>query len=238
MKKIIKFKEAFEYSDSLTYSPSPASSEVPEWYRKQSLFSNGEQSVIKAIKKSRHDATYKACIPLVDSVTSGYMIKLPADILIYNKNTEEYNPIIEWKTSWDLLDSQPSGSLGNYPVPFGHCNKLFRWHTDWIIETPKDYSLWVTHPSHRFDLPFITINGFVDTDLHPNRLLLPFFIREGFEGIVEKGTPIAQVIPVKRDPWESKKEIFNKKNLYALDLVRTKYFRSYKNMFWNKKSYK
>ena len=42
------------------------------------------------------------------------------------------------------------------------------------------------HPVHRHDLPFFTLTGFVDTDKLPNRLVLPFFIKDGFELIIEK----------------------------------------------------
>jgi hypothetical protein len=30
---------------------------------------------------------------------------------------------------------------------------------------------------------------------------MPFFIKEGFSGVIPKGTPFAQLIPVKRENW-------------------------------------
>ena len=30
---------------------------------------------------------------------------------------------------------------------------------------------------------------------------VPFFIKSGFEGVIPAGTPIAQLIPIKREKW-------------------------------------
>ena len=32
---------------------------------------------------------------------------------------------------------------------------------------------------------------------------MPFFIREGYEGIVPAGTPYVHIIPIKREDWDS-----------------------------------
>ena len=98
--------------------------------------------------------------------------------------------------------------------------------------------MWITHPSHRYDLPFTTINGFVDTDLYPNRLVLPFFIKDGFEGIIKEGTPIAQIIPIKRDNWKSIENNFsNQESLNMENYPKINLLRTYKNKYWSKKNY-
>ena len=61
-----------------------------------------------------------------------------------------------------------------------------------------------------------------------------------FEGIIPKGTPIAQVIPFKRQEWSikygSEKEF--KEMLKQKSKLFSKFFDKYKSMFWDKKHYK
>jgi hypothetical protein len=236
-KKII-FKQARKHVSGLIQKPKSAISYPPKWYKDQKLFSNNENNYFKAFKKSTNHNTYKMCIPLVDSLTAGYMLVSSADSMVVNTDEENYNPLIRWNVDFEIADSQADEVLGNYPVPVGYNKKVFRWYVDWKIITPPGYSLWITHPSHRYDLPFFTMTGFVDTDKHPNFLLLPFFIKENFEGIIEEGTPIAQIIPIKRDNWKSVEEnfseqdIFNYRNNVKINLIRT-----YKNKYWSKKKY-
>lgn len=237
-KKKIIFQPYLENIELVADHPSPGYRHVPNWYKKQKLYSNNENKYFNAFKKSLFVQTYKMCTPLVDSITSGYMITLPADIIVVNKSSEGYSPHISWNVSFEITDTQSPEVLGNYPSPEGFFPQLYRWNPEWIIKTPAGYSLWVTHPSHRYDLPFFTLNGFVDTDKHPNKLLFPFFIKNGFEGIIEKGTPIVQIIPIKRDSWITKLNNFNKKNLLiSADNVNSKFERFYKHNYWTSKKY-
>jgi hypothetical protein len=238
IKKII-FKAHEEHAQIVTPMPRPMTSVIPEWYKKQKNFSNGENNPIKAMGRISSEGTYKLCVPLIDTLTSGYVFTLPASILVQNSATDgTYAPHVTWQVGWKVLDSMQPKTHSGYPTPAGFSSFIFRWYTDFKIKTPAGYSCWITHPSHRWDLPFLTINGFVDTDKHPNSLLLPFFIKEGFEGIIEEGTPIAQIIPFKRDNWKSEKEelshevFFIKQNAAKIDYVRT-----YKKRYWTRKKY-
>lgn len=242
MKKII-FQKAFNYVDGLLKMPNPSIFYTPNWYKTQKLFSNGENNIIKAEKKVEETgnwyATYKLCVPIVDSLTAGYTIELPADVLVMNTDKNGgYNPFLSWKVNFDVLDGQPGEGLGNYPIPTGYNGSFFRWKVNWQIITPPGYSLWITHPSHRHELPFFTLNGFVDTDKHPNPLFLPFFIKNGFEGIIEEGTPIAQIIPIKRETWKSFDEKYSEqKSINFPNNVKLNFLRTYKNKYWTKKRY-
>lgn len=242
-KKII-FQSAKKSSDYFPNFPEPAYKHVPEWFRKQKLFSNNENDFLKAQKKSIVEkqpvhATYKNCKPIVDTLTSGYIIKTSADCIIINTDSVNYRPSIQWNVSWGLMDSQDSGVLGNYPIPYGYNQTLFRWELQHKIITPPGYSLWITHPSHRYDLPFLTINGFVDTDKHPNRLVLPFFLKDNFEGIIPEGTPIAQIIPIKREEWISEQKQYTEDiEETQSDSVKINLSKVYINKFWTRKNYK
>ncbi len=60
------------------------------------------------------------------------------------------------------------------------------------------------HPANRLDLPFRTITGIVDCDAF--RLGLVHFpalwVDRSFNGVLPRGTPVAQAIPVKREALE------------------------------------
>jgi hypothetical protein len=94
------------------------------------------------------------------------------------------------------------------------------------------------HPVNRYDLPFITLTGVVDSDIAMSPGNLPFFIKKDFEGIIPKGTPIVQIFPFKRDDWKSQEDMSlveegKKETLLALRLA----FGYYKSYVWKKKTY-
>ena len=235
--QIIRFEPTEEFVPTLIHPPKPSIQSVPEWYKKDPLFTTGKGDQVNALKNNAM-GTYKACIPLVDSITSGYTISLSAAVFVSSASDSEYIPQIKWGVHWQPLEKKPKELLANYPTPYAHFNEFFRWITYWGIRTPSGYSTLITHPHHRYDLPFTTIGGVVDTDKHPNSLELPFFIKNGFEGIIEEGTPIAQIIPFKRDSWKSEAVDFDLKYRYnSLSASKIDFIRTYKNRYWTKKNY-
>lgn len=236
--QIIRFEPTEDFVPTLIDYPKPATQSVADWYKKDNLYTTGKGDFVSAMK-SNGMGTYKACTPVVDSITSGYTIKLSAAVFVSSASDSEYIPQIKWGVHWVPLEKKPKELLSNYPTPYGHFPEFFRWITYWGIRTPDGYSTMITHPHHRYDLPFTTIGGVVDTDKHPNSLELPFFIRNGFEGIIEEGTPIAQIIPFKRDSWNSEALDFDPKYKYnSLSASKLDFIRTYKNRYWSKKVYR
>jgi hypothetical protein len=237
-KKKITFKEGSKVAKYIVDLPKPATNHVPKWYKDDKLFTDGNNDFIKS-KRNFAEGTYKLCVPLVDALTSGYILVTPCEILVTNLSNDGYEPFLEWKVDWTPLDMQNNQVLGSFPIPVGHNKTLFRWVCDWQIKTPNGYSLWTTHPVNRYDLPFTSLTGFIDTDKHPNRLLFPFFIKDGFEGIIPEGTPFAQIIPIKRDRWHSERLKFDEDSLFFNNnIMNLNFARTYKNKFWSKKEYR
>jgi hypothetical protein len=109
----------------------------------------------------------------------------------------------------------------------------------WSIKTPKGYSSIFTHPINRVDLPFYTLGGVVDTDGWGDAGSHPFLLKKGWEGIIEKGTPIIQVIPFKRENWLSDIDNTMTKEYDKQIGKRDSYLKDYyKNFIWSSKSYK
>jgi hypothetical protein len=83
--------------------------------------------------------------------------------------------------------------------------------------------------------------GIVDTDTYFGLINFPFVLNDlSFTGIVPKGTPIVQVIPFKRENWESKAgtEKDKEQSMQQQKEARSTFYDYYKRMWHRKKQYK
>lgn len=221
-------------------SPKPASQFIPQWYRDMALRTDNEK--IDGINKESikvSNLTLKGCSPFLDGLISGYIFTLPADIEFRNYPGKGMN--IRWTFDRDILSSHAQEQAPGLPSAFGGDKDILKWRPGWRVITPPGYSCLFTHPFNRHDLPFRTFTGIVDTDSYPLGVEFPFQLLQAIDEdifILEKGTPICQILPFKRDAWKGKEVQFNeeesKKNHF---LLRSKIARSYKKQFWHKKSY-
>ena len=80
---------------------------------------------------------------------------------------------------------------------------LIKFRNPWLIEAPEGYSVLFMHPINRFDLPFTTLTGLVDCDRYRDSWIhFPVHWHDvNFNGVLPKGTPIAQCVAVKRETW-------------------------------------
>ena len=224
-----------KYSDNF-FNIAPAKEFIPEWYR----LSNSKMKDIHTELvpgQTSTSATYKKCMPFFDAMTSGYMVYLTADVEVSNDISGSKH--IQWRTSREIVTTHSQDQWDGLHVPESYIPFVFKWHNQFSIKTPKNYSALFIHPSNRFDLPFKTISGIVDTDSYDLQIHFPFFIHKDFTGIVESGTPIAQIIPIKRESWlrSHKKYIEGRQQIFSDKFVST-IKRSYKNNYWTKKEYK
>jgi hypothetical protein len=212
----------------------PMSKHRPEWYKKMPSFSDGQKK-LSFDKDIQKNTTVKHCMPFLDTLNTGYAITLMQDVLVGNK-TSDFN--IVWQTSPTPLHVRHSTAAPGLPVPSGHSPVHYAWNFYGNVKLPKGYSMIFTHPLNRYDLPFTTLSGVVDADGIFFSGNLPFFLREGFEGIIPAGTPIAQMIPFKREEWKMEVDdsvaIEGKKRRREMRFTMLDH---YKNNFWHKKSY-
>lgn len=211
--------------------PKLASQLVPEWYKQTDSYINKEK---KPSGTGSTSATIKRCMPVFDAITAGYIIESPADVYVSIKDGAQW---FEW-SDFGLIDFHPIEQAPNHPnkKPFSYP----KWINFWSITTPKGYSTLFVQPFHRESV-FTILPGIVDTDQYTPPVNFPFVINDPFfEGLIPKGTAIAQVIPFKRDSWTMK--LGDKKNLEAQFKVakklQNKFFDKYKSAFWTKKEYK
>jgi len=237
--------------DEEVETPKPALHHMPDWYKNVDSYIGG---IKKPDGQGRTTATIKRCMPVFDSITAGYIITSPADVYVsmqdykaINSQTKELVENLptkkvqnfEWPSStFDLIQFHIVEQAPNHPMRNLHV--YAKWMSPWAIKTPKGYSTLFIQPMHRESV-FTILPGIVDTDKFFNPVHFPFVINDPFfEGLIPKGTPIAQVIPFKRESWKlqlgGNKELKEKKEVS--DKLSTKFFDAYKDMFRQEKQYK
>jgi hypothetical protein len=114
-------------------------------------------------------------------------------------------------------NSQVTGS------PFFEVDQvLVKFNGFWAIELPPGYSLLVTHPINRPDLPFVTLTGLVDADRYRDNFInFPAHWRDpNFQGVLPKGTPLAQCLPIKREEWAPRFEVISGEGAARINEVK------------------
>lgn len=232
MKSKIIFTNTMPMIASLEYAPKPASHFLPEWYKKTNSYTNNEKSVDMI---STNTGTIKKCIPVFDVLTAGYIITTYVDI--YVKKNE----------NGDISYIQSAGNMEYHPIlqapyhPFMNQHPYPKIVNPWSIKTPKGYSILIIPPVHGGNQFIKIAEGFVDTDKYHSAINFPFVLNDvNFEGIIPAGTPMAQLIPFKRDSWKmsfgSEEDFKEQKKI--TDLIRSNFFDAYKNRFRQKKEYR
>ena len=247
MDKKIKFTCFFNSFDK-DDAPKPSKLFIPEWYKSTNPYIDSKKSFNKNMM---FKATIKKCIPILDSITSGYIITTPMDLYISKrKNIPMGISIIDEKDikeetyyEWPLKDFSfiemhpieqaklhPQNNLMDYP----------KFMNPWGIKTPKGYSCLFINPVHRENDTFSILEGIVDTDTYNLPVNFPFVLKDSeWTGMIPKGTPIVQILPFKRDSWGSEYDFKNTDELNInLDKFNRSFFDKYKNKFWQKKQYK
>ncbi|HEX2818051.1 MAG TPA: hypothetical protein VHN39_16785 [Phenylobacterium sp.] len=203
--------------EGLLPAPIPAAQGLPDWLKAMPA------SAFSAMA-SGDDDTVKRCPPFIDAMTGGFLIPLICDLRVENG-----------EFTWDNdLPAGGSVSFPRSPIGFHDAGQvagtplfdadrfLIKFHNLWTIEAPPGYSLLFTHPVNRFDLPFTTLTGLVDCDrYHDAWINFPAHWRDAqFEGVLPRGTPVAQVFPVKRETWVARTAAFTEAETQrAHDLV-------------------
>ena len=248
--KEIEFSAHEDYFALKEDYPTPIKLNLPEWYKK--------------LGHTVLNKTVKGCMPFLDSLTAGYLFKMPQDFYlrhnVYNKNEKEEifkdsfqtfglhdqsqllnDKYINLNTGIDVHSlKQVKGSSfieKNKNLPF------YKILNPWKIKTPKGYSCLFVSPLNNSDDRFSIIPGIVDTDTFSNEINFPIIINGDkypiLETTIKKGTPYVQIIPFKRDSWKMTVKARKQKEIQNSRLFYgLKILNIYKDKYWNKKSWK
>ena len=230
MKKIKFICKAENISEQ--FQPIPASKLLPDWYKNTETYKDGDKRPYLDAHQTR--STIKKCIPVFDSMSIGYFLLLPWDLYIEHDGIE-YS--FSFAHDASTINFHPNFQANLHPDNKPDTFTFPKFSNPWAIETPPGYSCMIVPPMHRENIIQI-FPGIVDTDKYNANVNLPFFITKNeYTGIIKAGTPIAQVIPFKRESW-SKTLTSSLKTSEAAKLVRSVFFEGYKNFIWSKKIYK
>lgn len=233
----IKWIPESNNSWNLTKSPTPAKNHIPKWFKDIPLWHDKEKKInIHPSGEYDINSTVKKCVPFMDTFLTGYIQTLWCDIIFYKNDNGSIN------FEHNGYDS-PIGirDKTHLPIDDRWYPNEFVWQTKWEPLTPPGYSTLYIHPLNRIELPFFTISGIIDTDNWPVTGSYPFLLKNNFVGEIKRGTPIYQMIPLKREHWESEEIIFDK-NVekfinYKVNILKSYRGDGYRNEFWEKKNY-
>jgi hypothetical protein len=203
--------------ENILLRPIPAVQGLPDWFK--TLPSKSFNPTM-----GREVETVKKCPPFIDAMTYGFLIPLAIDLKVENG-----------EFTWDF--ELPQGVISEYshsPIGFHDPSQIagtpfhdddrfiIKFNNFWTIEAPPGYSLLCTHPVNRTDLPFTTLTGLVDCDtFHDTPLNFPARWHDpDFNGVLPKGTPIAQCLPVKRESWAARFEALSDEDAARIIEVR------------------
>jgi len=183
--------------ESILPRPIPAVRGLPEWFKAlpQQNFSTVANAELMTIKK---------CPPLIDAMAYGFLMPLTADLKLENGEFS-WDSKIPVAGNLRNLTRSPIDYHDNVQVQgtplFDDDRFIIKFNNFWTMQLPPGYSLLVMHPANRADLPFTTITGLVDSDMYVDSFVhFPARWNDmNFSGILPKGTPVAQCIPVKRE---------------------------------------
>ena len=254
----IEFSAHEHYVSLKEDTPKPIKINIPEWFKK---LEHGKKD-----KNFSYQKTIKGCIPFLETLTSGYLLKTVVDYKLEhgihkdkegNPTTKFYNAIEDsgWGSAVDMMGGSlnPNGGAHgpnqvkgspfiktNGNLPF---NKIIN---PWTIKTPKGYSCLFLNPLNNTQQDYFSIiPGIVHTDKYDQEVNFPIIINHEKYGnldlMISKGTPYVQVIPFKRDSWKMNIEHNDLSSLENrksnLDFATT-ILNWYRNKFWNKKDFK
>lgn len=237
MSQKIKFIARDPDAYELGLKPYPASQNIPGWWRDMTPYVKSAENPDGKkflLRKRLANTSPKKCVPMLDALTSGYLIPLWADVSVEQTSA---NPMINWRTTRNVFEMH--GDTSMVETPIGYHKQVFKFMNLWSIITPPGYSCLITPPAGFRQTGLQAIPAVVDTDRSTLEILFPFWVQVDFNGIIEKGTPLVQVTPFKRSEWKAEYSHYKEneyQNLEDKNFNGTLINHYVKNV-WSKKKY-
>jgi len=167
--------------------PQPASKHIPTWYKQTDLRYDDNNPLNKSVR---------SCMPFMEALTFGWIVPVPTDISITQHSGSIH---VDWSAeNLEAMGSHPKEQLGGEAFP--HDGEVLKFNLPYALRTPDGVSTLYMPPLNRVETRFRPFSGVVDTDEYVSETNIPaLLLDDDFEGIIEAGTPLVQVIPFKRD---------------------------------------
>lgn len=241
--KII-FEASEPFFSDISIRPQPAKIFIPDWFKKLDNY---------MLKGDIGSWTIKMCMPFLDSMSIGYILKMPHDYQINHMQHNPHHPDLPkglWVKTIDFPPigngittredthniNQVGGTDGGCPFVKQNSNQPFlKIINPWIIKLPKGYSALFVPPLNNEHPDFYPITGVVDCDLYPSQINFPIVLKKEKTILLKKGDPIVTVIPFKRDSWKSEfKKIDKEESMKRHWSIKSFLEKGYRN-FWRVK---
>lgn len=213
------------------FYPKPASAFIPEWLKRLKPY--GDDKKHRLFSSTRSNETAKKCPPMLDAVMAGYVIQTTEDFMVEQRNGL---PFFYWSAGlgieFHVASQIGTHSRSNHGVP--------KWLNPFSVQTPAGYSTLFVPPVNQ-DSPLMTpFSGMVDTDKFIIPINFPFVLTDpNFEGLIPAGTPLVQLIPIRREDWKHQvKSGMTEKIERAKRLKQSVFQYGYKMFFRTPKSYR
>jgi len=201
--------------------PVPAKRSIPEWFKQQGPM-DSKNGLIKTVKK---------CVPFLDALTTGYVIKFCSDLQI---------DITDRQVVYDgpgkiFCSLHPKKQFDKLPIAD---STVLKFSSPWVIQTPPGWSCLFLHPLNSFNDKFETLSGIVDTDTYRLPVNFPFIAKSN-NITLDVNTPMVQVIPFRRQEFELEIDTVNYDQWMAHQHAIGDQWTNegYKDLFHQKKKY-
>ena len=233
----IEFIPVSKEAELVVPCPKPAKNYLPQWYKDVLPATEPEFDLSKpgiVVNKN-----IKSCMPFFDGYTQGYIQETWSEIYIeYKKHDDGTHSLQYHSTSGpEIINHRDNNVFQKSDVFY---DTEFTWAHQWVPKCPAGYSILYTSPLNHFNLPFRSLDAVVDSDMyyHEYSGKAPFYINKGFSGLIPVGTPMYQMIPIKREDWSSSTlEYDYNANYVRTHMIRKYFMRNYKRLFWQKKNF-
>lgn len=215
--------------DGVFPAPVPAIKKAPDFYK-----------AIRPQNGSRPDmGTVKRCVPFLDALSSGFIISAWSDFyVIAHDDTLQFT----FPRNFPLqatVQHHENVQFSGHPLeekPYGKI--IMKFMSPWVIETAPGYSCLFTSPLNHLETRIKILDGVVDTDTYHSNVNFPFLWTGGSgEFYIQKGTPLVQVIPHKRETFtlevgttdvDRRKNVNDRLGTYLKDAYRKEFSASAK----------
>lgn len=208
--------------------PYPAKGGVPEWLKRVPMD-------VKHPDQSGTDIpTIKQCPPFIEAMACGYIIPLAVDVML---RRDAQGSLSFEAVGWKAIDTQhPLQYAG---TPFEE-ELIVKFMNPWTIRTSPGYSTLFLPLLNQFTLPVQVLSGLVETDTYYRPVHFPSIclMARGATVTLPRGTPLVQVIPIRRDEWRSSVGPSDRPARVQIESDMTANRHNfYKERHWKKKGY-
>jgi hypothetical protein len=175
--------------------PKPMQKTIPDWWKKTVI---GEPSI------AEHDIDFgniKNCPSFPDYFSQGYVVPMWTDTIIdFDKKTGDWF----WKTPssdfhWEIHPPTQFVDTAQPLVRGDSGYAVFKAVSPWSMITPLGYSVLQLPMFYNFNKDFTVLPGIFASDVEHTLNIQILLHSDKKQIVIERGTPIAQYIPFKRN---------------------------------------